>query len=182
MLQSRARIRHARGPRQQLLHVGHQLALHLRDGRRAAWLTGCIFSLPATAFVLSAQRWTRYGDRASDRAICRLPAPRSAASTCRSCGIWPFAILFFALGMCVASIAPRQGDHLPARAGALPWPRLWRQQSAVMLGPDRSRHGHPDRRVPGHPSPAINALLYLTALRVPHPHPAVTGAAPRHEH
>lgn len=148
------------------------LALHLRDiGRDApAWLTGCIFSLPATAFVLSAQRWTRYGDRAGyDRAILTGLAGAALCGISLSLvrGIWPFAILFFALGVCVASIAPSAGaiiclrvpEHFRGRAYGM-------QQSAVMLGaliaPVTATQIAACLGIPS--VFAINALLYLAGI------------------
>lgn len=123
-----------------LAAVNPVLALHLRAMAGAApdWLTGAIFSLPATAFVLTAHRWTRYGGRRGyDRAIVvgLCGAAVCAAGLALAKGVWLFAVLFFALGACVASINPSAGaiiclrvpEHFRGRAYGM-------QLSAVMLG------------------------------------------------
>ncbi|HOJ20609.1 MAG TPA: MFS transporter [Armatimonadota bacterium] len=152
--------------------VNPVLALHLREiGRGApAWLAGCIFSLPATAFVLFAQRWTGYGDRAGyDRAILTGLAGATLCGISLSLvrGIWVFALFFFALGVCVASIAPSAGaiiclrvpEHFRGRAYGM-------QQSAVMVGallaPITATQVAARLGIPA--VFAINALLYLAGI------------------
>ncbi|HOQ29040.1 MAG TPA: MFS transporter, partial [Armatimonadota bacterium] len=82
-------------------------------------------------------------------------------------GIWVFALFFFALGVCVASIAPSAGaiiclrvpEHFRGRAYGM-------QQSAVMVGallaPITATQVAARLGIPA--VFAINALLYLAGI------------------
>lgn len=96
------------------------LAIHLKEIASGAprWLTGPVFSLPAAAFILSARRWSRRGDRVGYDHNIRTGL--IGAAICAMClaavrSIWLFAIAFFALGLCVAAIAPSTGAVICTR-------------------------------------------------------------------
>jgi len=116
------------------------LALHLgKIGSGAPdWFTGFVFSLPAAAFVLSAHRWSLFGERRGYHRAITTGFAGGALFVAVLAGvhsIWLFAALYFALGLCVAAVAPSTGavictrvpDEFRGRAYGM-------QSSAVMLG------------------------------------------------
>ncbi len=116
------------------------LAIHLRNLSRHApdWYTGMVFSLPAAAFVLSAQMWTRYGERRGYDQAIRIGFAGAAVFAVMLAGvrsIWLFAPAYFLLGLCQAAVNPSTGavictrvpEHFRGRAYSM-------QLSAVMLG------------------------------------------------
>jgi len=116
------------------------LALHLKhiSAHAPDWLTGMVFSLPAAAFVLSARRWSRLGERIGyDRAIALGLAGGAlfALGLAPVRSVWLFAPAFFCLGLCVAAIAPSAGAVICTRVPESFRGRAYAMQlSAATLG------------------------------------------------
>ena len=87
------------------------LTLHLRKlgGNPPDWLTGAVFAIPAFAFVVSAQRWARFGQRGGFEKTISIGLVGSALSIFSlyiAHSIWVFAFLYFATGLFIAAISP----------------------------------------------------------------------------
>ena len=116
------------------------LALHLSNmnGRAPVWLTGLVFSLPATALMLTAHSWTRFGERwGYHRGIHTglIGAGICALALAFVHSIWVFSAIFFVAGIFLAAINPSTGAIICTRVDAGFRGRAYgMQQSATMLG------------------------------------------------
>lgn len=90
------------------------LVIHLGRiaGRSPQWVSGVVFSLPPLAFLLSAQPWTRFGEKwgfHNGVIIGLLGASVCVACLCPIRNIWAFAAVFFLSGLALASVNPSCG-------------------------------------------------------------------------
>lgn len=118
--------------------ISPYLTLYLKDMRAAEWIVGVVFSLPAVAFVISAQVWTRFGEqRGWERAILigLVGGAVGSALLAAMPVVWLFGIVYFIAGLWLASISPstaaitctRVNEDFRGRAYGV-------QQSASTLG------------------------------------------------
>jgi MFS transporter, DHA1 family, multidrug resistance protein len=90
------------------------LVIHLGNiaGRSPQWLSGAVFSLPPLAFLLSAQPWTRFGEKWGFHKgvmIGLLGASICVAFLFPIRNIWAFAAVFFLSGLALAAVNPSCG-------------------------------------------------------------------------
>jgi len=94
--------------------ISPYLAVHLQDMgvRQGDFLAYTVYSLPAVAFVLSAQAWTRFGERQGyDRGIFLglIGGAAGAVSLVFAHSVWFFALLYFLAGLWLSALSPSIG-------------------------------------------------------------------------
>lgn len=120
--------------------INPMLAIHLgkMNGGAPAWLTGVIYSMPAAAFLLSAQLWTRFGERWGYKqgiAVGFVGGAVASPILAVAHNVWLFGGLFFAAGAFLAAMTPSAAaitctqvqESFRGRAYGM-------QQSATMFG------------------------------------------------
>jgi len=117
------------------------LALHLSRINGAStpvWLSGLVFSLPPAALMLTAHRWTRFGQRSGyDRGIHigLVGAAVTAIVLAFVHNIWVFAAVFFVSGIFMAAIWPSTSALIVAKVHEEFRGRAYgMHQSATMVG------------------------------------------------
>ena len=116
------------------------LVLHLGKMNHGApdWLTGVVYALPAGAFVLTARRWTQFGERwGFDRSVVvgLTVAAAFAVSLTFARSVWLFGPLFFMTGLFMAALSPSAAGITCTRVkGTFQGRAYGMQQSASFTG------------------------------------------------
>ncbi len=94
--------------------INPYLVVHLESlhGSRPWWLPALTYSLPGIAFVLTAYRWSIAGQKwGYDRNILIGMTGGAIGTLClfATTNVWLFAVVYFATGICLATLSPGVG-------------------------------------------------------------------------